>query len=167
METSDLNFAHSYLGSLRALVGNRPLLSVGVRVLIEDQGKFLIIRRSDSGNWGLPGGSMELGESLMDAIHREAFEEANVTLRSVKAFGLSSDPIVERHTYPNGDIVQNVSLLAHAFVEHGEIASNDGEAFDFRFCPEEDINEASFVRTEFPTFGHWRKFRETSEFQFV
>lgn len=163
-----MDFAQSYLGSLRALVGNRPLLAVGVRVLIEDQqGKFLIIRRSDSGDWGLPGGSMELGESLMDAIHREALEEANVTLRSVKPFGLSSDPAVERHTYPNGDVIQNVSLLAHGFIEHGEVASNDGEAFDFRFCSEEEIDAASFVKTEYPTFGHWRKFNETKEFQFV
>ena len=110
---------------------------------------------------------MELGESLMDAIHREAFEEANVTLRSVKAFGISSNPTVERHTYPNGDVVQNVSLLAHAFAQHGEVGSNDGEAFDFQFCAVGEIDEVNFVKTEFPAFRHWRSFNETNEFQFV
>jgi len=110
---------------------------------------------------------MELGESLMDAIHREAFEETNLTLRAVRAFGLSSDPDVERHIYPNGDIVQNVSLLAHALVDTGEPASNDGEAFEFRFVSAEEVDEDTFVKTEYPTFGHWKKFSETGEFQFV
>ena len=110
---------------------------------------------------------MELGESLLDAVHREAFEEANVTLHSVQPFGLSSNPVIERHVYPNGDIIQNISLLAHAYLKQGDVASNDGEASDFRFCAENQIDEASFVETEFRTFAHWRRFQETNEFQIV
>lgn len=163
-----LDFAQSYLGGLRALVGKRPLISIGVRVLVEDaNGRFLIIRRADDGKWGLPGGSMELGESLLDAAHREAHEEANVTLADVQAFGISSDPVVERHIYPNGDEVQSVSLLTHAFLAGGEPASNDGEAVDFRFCMPEEIDEQSFIRTEWPTFGHWQRFMQTGRFQLV
>lgn len=163
-----LDFAHSYLGGLRAVVGKRPLISVGVRVLVEDrEGRFLLIRRSDDGKWCIPGGSMELGESLIDAVHREAFEEANVTLADVRAFGLSSDPVAERHIYPNGDEVQSVSLLTHARLAGGEPASNDGEATAFRFCRAEEVDEATFVRTEFPTFRHWRAFVQTGQFQLV
>ena len=163
-----MDFASSYLGGLRALVGSRPLIAVGVRVLVEDDaGRFLIVRRTDNGQWALPAGAMELGESLMDAIHREAHEEANVTLRAVRPFGLSSDPSVERHTYPNGDVIQSVSLLAHARLAGGVVGSNDGEACEFRFCGIDEIDEASFVRTEYPTFRHWRRYRETGEFQFV
>ncbi len=110
---------------------------------------------------------MELGEALLDVIHREAFEEANVTLKSVQPFGLSSDPAIETHTYPNGDVVQNVSLLAHGFLGNGPVASNDGEAVDFRFAHEEEIDPKGFVATEWPTFAHWRRFEDTNTFQFV
>lgn len=163
-----MSFSESYLGQLRTLVGNKPLLAVGARVLIENtQGQFLIIRRTDSGDWGLPGGSMELGETLLDVVHREAMEEANARLRTVTAFGLSSDPIMEHHTYPNGDIVQNISLLAHGYVVNKDISPVDGEASEVKFCHPNDIIEDSFVKTEFPTFQHWKKYTETKEFQLV
>lgn len=156
-----MSFADSYLGQLRAQVGSRLLLAVGARVLIEDdQGRFLILRRADDGKWGLPGGSMELGESLTDVVHREALEEVGVTLRDVSAFGLSSDPNVERHLYPNGDEVQNVSLLVHGFVAKGAARSADHESLEVRFAHVDEIDPASFVVTEYPTFGHWCAFRD-------
>ena len=163
-----MSFSDSYLGRLRAAMGSVPLISVGVRVLVENgDGAFLLIKRSDDGKWGLPGGAMELGESLLDAVHREAFEEANVTLRSVTPFALSSDPVIERHTYPNGDVAQYVSMIAHGYADGGDLKSNDGEAIDFRFSAVDDIDTASFVATELPVFGYWRRFRETGQFQIV
>lgn len=162
-----MDFADSYLGGLRALVGHRPLLAVGVSVLIEQDGTFLLLRRSDTGAWGLPGGSMELGESLIDAVHREVREETNAILNAVQVFGISSDPAVEGHTYPNGDTIQNVAVLVHAGLEPGEIRSNDHEALEFRFAAAADIDPAGFVKTEYPTFAHWRRFTQTRQFQFV
>jgi len=163
-----MDFSDSYTGKLRAAMGSTPLISVGVRVLVENgDGKFLLIKRSDDGSWGLPGGAMELDESLMDTVHREAFEEANVTLRSVTPFALSSNPAIERHTYPNGDIAQFVSLIAHGYSDGDDVKSNDGEATNFRFSTEHDIDWASFVPSEVPVFGLWRRFCETGQFQVV
>jgi ADP-ribose pyrophosphatase YjhB (NUDIX family) len=163
-----LSFSESYLGQLRALTGPIPLLAVGARVLIEDDaGRFLIIRRADSGDWGLPGGSMEIGESLMDVVFREAREEANAALRDVTAFGLSSNPRIENHIYPNGDQVQNISLLAHGYLANDDYAPADGEATEVAFARFDDIDEASFVATEYPTFRHWQAFKATGRFQIV
>lgn len=163
-----MSFSESYLGRLRAFTGPIPLLAVGARVLIEDKkGRFLILRRSDSGNWGLPGGSMEVGESLMDVVFREAKEEANARLRNVTAFGLSSNPKIEHHTYPNGDQVQNVSLLAHAFLVNDDCFPSDGEATELAFVDAAAIRERDFVATEYPTFRHWQEFKRTGSFQIV
>lgn len=163
-----MRFQDSYLGQLRARVGSRPLLAVGARMLIEDdQGRFLTLRRADDGKWGLPGGAMELGESLPDVVHREALEEVGVTLRDVTVFGLSSDPKIECHRYPNGDEVQNVSLLAHAFVAEGQVCSADNESHEVRFVRFEDIDPVSFVIPEYPTFARWQAFCRTSVFQIV
>jgi 8-oxo-dGTP pyrophosphatase MutT (NUDIX family) len=163
-----VSFADSYLGQLRALVGNRPLLQIGVRVLVEDDaGRVLILRRSDTGDWGLPAGSMELNESLMDTIHREVHEEANVTVADVQVFGISSDPVIERYTYPNGDQVQSVVVLARARLAGGVLGSNDGEATDFRFVDPDTVPPEGFAPPEHPTFDHFRRHRETGAFQFV
>ncbi len=163
-----LQFSESYLGQLRALVGNRRLLAVGARVLIEDDmGRFLIIKRTDSGHWGLPGGSMELGESLMDVVFREAMEEANASLERVTPFGLSSDPNIEQHTYPNGDQLQNISLLAHGYLANSDYAPDGAEVSKIRFVRYEEIDRDSFVATEYPTFSHWQSFKDTGTFQIV
>lgn len=163
-----MQFSESYLGQLRALVGNRRLLAVGARILIEDDmGRFLIIKRTDSGHWGLPGGSMELGESLMDVVFREAMEEANASLERVTPFGLSSDPNIEQHTYPNGDQLQNISLLAHAYLANSSYSPDGGEASEIRFVRYEEIDRESFVATEYPTFSHWQSFKDTGTFQVV
>lgn len=163
-----MRFSESYLGQLRAVVGSRCLLAVGARVLIEDHlGRFLLIQRTDSGEWGLPGGSMELGESLMDVVFREAREEANASIERVTAFGLSSDPTVERHIYPNEDQLQNISLLAHGYLTNSDYAPDGGEVSEISFVRYEDIDRGSFVATEYPTFSHWKSFKDTGQFQIV
>lgn len=163
-----MTFQESYLGQLRAKMGSQRLLAFGARVLIEDpKGRFLFIRRADNGLWGIPGGAIELGESLMDCVHREAREEVNASLGAVTPFGLSSNPAHESHTYPNGDKVQNISLLAHAFIENEDLSINDGEATEMKFAYFEDMKESSFTPTEYRTFAHWKAFQSTGKFQVV
>lgn len=162
----EMGFAESYLGQLRASVGSRPLLAIGARVLIEDQcERFLIIRRTDSGLWGLPGGAMELAESLLDVAYREALEEANAQLKNVTAFGISSQPSVETHIYPNGDQVQNISLLAHGYIANEDYAPDTDEASEVKFVRFEDIDQGSFVANGYPTFLRWNTFKATGVFQ--
>ena len=43
-------------------------------IVTNAQGQFLLIRRADNGNYALPGGAMELGESLVETAVREAKE---------------------------------------------------------------------------------------------
>jgi len=48
-----------------------PAVSVAV---INEAGDLLLIRRTDNGNWALPGGAIDLGESVAQAAVRETFE---------------------------------------------------------------------------------------------
>lgn len=162
-----MSFADSYLGQLRAAVGNRPLLVIGVRVVIEDAvGRVLILRRQDTGDWGLPAGAMELGESVEEAMRREVREETDLQLGDLEVFGLSSAPDIERFTYPNGDQVQTVSILARAPPLGGTPASNDGEAAGFRFVDPAAIPAEGFTRPEYPSVRAFLRWRETGRFQF-
>lgn len=163
-----MSFAESYLGRLRAAMGQQPLLSVGVRILVEDaQSRFLVLRRADDGKWALPAGGLELGESLMDAAARELREETNLVLTAPTPFGLSSDPVLERHVYPNGDEVQSVALMIHMRATGGDLVANDGEARALRFLSLTEIADLDFVAPEQPTFAHWQRFVETGIFQVV
>ena len=54
--------------------------------------ELLLMRRSDNGHWGLPGGYVEKGESVAEAVAREVFEETGVMITVGRLIGIYSDP---------------------------------------------------------------------------
>jgi 8-oxo-dGTP diphosphatase len=56
-----------------------PVVGVAAAARTED-GRWVLIRRRDTGEWALPGGTLEWGETLSAAIERELSEEAGVDL---------------------------------------------------------------------------------------
>jgi 8-oxo-dGTP diphosphatase len=65
----------------------RPLVGVGAIILKRD--RILMAQRGKQplqGWWSLPGGALELGESLQAAICREVLEETGLVVRPVKLF---------------------------------------------------------------------------------
>ena len=76
----------------RHLLRNRPVVGIAAVARTRD-GKTLLIRRADTGTWGLPGGTLEWGETLSVALGRELEEEAGVTsLELVRVLGAWSKP---------------------------------------------------------------------------
>jgi 8-oxo-dGTP diphosphatase len=55
----------------------RPVVGIAAACVTKD-GEWLLIRRADTGTWALPGGTLEWGETLRDALARELAEEAGV-----------------------------------------------------------------------------------------
>ena len=99
-----------YIQSLRQYIGHAPILTVGAVVLIVDeQDRLLMMRRSDNGNWGVPGGAVEPGELVEDAACRETLEESGLQVEKMSLFGVFSGPECY-YKYPNGDEVYNVSI---------------------------------------------------------
>ena len=63
------------------LYPGRPI--VGVGVLIEEDGRYLLVKRAaepDAGLWSIPGGIIEVGEKAADAAVREALEETGLSV---------------------------------------------------------------------------------------
>ena len=64
---------------------DRPMVGVGA-IVIKD-GKVLLVKRGiapSKGLWAIPGGSVELGETLQEAAEREIMEETGLAIRAVK-----------------------------------------------------------------------------------
>jgi len=84
----------------------------GVAAIIRDGvGRILLQQRSDNGWWGLPGGSVEINESVQDAIVREVREETGLAVEVVRLVGVYSDPNIQIVRYPDGNIVHYISTF--------------------------------------------------------
>ena len=70
----------------------RPVVGIAAAARVPD-GRWVLVRRTDTGEWALPGGTLEWGERLRTAIERELYEEAGVRVRELGAIaGVYSDP---------------------------------------------------------------------------
>src|SRR5450759_941076 len=70
---------------------NSIVPSVNVAVT-NDAGEILLIRRSDNDNWALPGGAVDIGESLTEAAVRETREESGIDCEVTGLAGIYTDP---------------------------------------------------------------------------
>lgn len=62
-------------------------ITVGVRVLLVQDGKFLLVKPSYQNHWTLPGGGIEPGETLEQSARREISEEAGALVGELHLFG--------------------------------------------------------------------------------
>lgn len=86
-------------------------LVVAVAVLVrDDEGRLLMIQRSDNGLWALPGGAQDIGETTRDAAIREVCEETGIAIEITGISGIFSDP---RHViaYDDGEVRQEFSIV--------------------------------------------------------
>ena len=99
-------------------------------VIFDDAGRILLQRRADFNLWGLPGGSVETGETLEQAVRREAKEETGYDVRVVRLVGAYSDPAQTTARYSGGDVVHYVSLVFECRIAGGRMRVDeaDGES---------------------------------------
>ena len=127
-----------YIQSLRKYIGHAPVLMVGAAILVvNEQNHLLLMKRSDSGCWGLPGGAVEPGEVVEDAARREALEETGLLIGEMSLFGIFSGPELY-YKYPNGDEVYNVTIVYLSREMTGDIHLN-GEHTEWHWFVSTDI----------------------------
>jgi ADP-ribose pyrophosphatase YjhB (NUDIX family) len=112
---------------LRSRVGPAPLVLPGASALIRDAlGRILLVRRIDSGLWALPGGLLELGETLAGTAIREMEEETGLRVEPVRIRGAFGG---RRIVFPPGDILYPIATYFTCEVLSGTLRP-DGKEID-------------------------------------
>ena len=111
--------------------------------VFDRQGRILLTKRSDNGQWCLPGGAVDSGETVSEACEREVWEETGLHVRVKRLVGVYShaDQLV---VYPDGNKVHVVAL--HFEVEvTGGVAGLSNEVSDFGYFSLEEMEGLEFL----------------------
>lgn len=107
-------------------IGRGATLKVGCAAIVWDAQRRMILltRRHDNGKWCLPGGAMDSGESAIEAVEREVFEETGLRVRATRLIGIYTSPdwIIE---YKDGNRHQIVAMSFEAEIVGGTLGLSD------------------------------------------
>jgi ADP-ribose pyrophosphatase YjhB (NUDIX family) len=106
-------------------------------VVLDGEGRILLQRRRDSGNWALPGGTMDIGETFAQSAIREVKEETGFDVRVERIVGIYSDP-GHVFAYENGEVRQEFNICLACSITGGELAVSS-ESTDVRFFAFDDV----------------------------
>src|SRR5690606_20577920 len=132
---------------------NSLVPSVNV-IVTHDAGDLLMIRRSDNGNWAVPGGAIDLGESIPAAAVRETLEETGITCQITGLVGTYSDP---RHVIlytSNGEVRQEFSIVLTARAIGGTPTPSD-ESREVRWVPRHQVADLRMDRSMRMRIDHY------------
>ncbi|SET54343.1 ADP-ribose pyrophosphatase YjhB, NUDIX family [Salinibacillus kushneri] len=121
-----------YVKDLRRLVGHRPLILTGSVVLILNENNELLLQQRIDGGWGLPGGLMELGESLENTARREVKEETGLNIDRLELLGVFSGPDYY-FKVSNGDELYSVTAVFLTNEVQGAIEMDKEESIDVKY----------------------------------
>ena len=141
-----------YFDDPNAPKANSLVVAVTAAV-INDDGEILLQRRVDNELWGLPGGAMDIGESVGQAVVREVKEETGLDVEPTGVVGIYSDP---GHViaYADGEVRQEFSICFSARVIGGQVSVADQESTEVRFVAADEVDQLPMHRSTRLRFQH-------------
>src|SRR3954468_3079203 len=127
-----------YLDDSDAPKANSLVPSVNVGVLNE-RGELLLIRRTDNENWAMPGGAMNIGETIAEAGVRETREETGIECAIEHLVGVYTN---QRHVMEyrsNGEVRQECALVFAARPVGGAVATS-AESSEVRWVAPDELD---------------------------
>jgi 8-oxo-dGTP pyrophosphatase MutT (NUDIX family) len=132
----------------------RPV-TLGVRILMVKDAQFLLVKHSYQDEWYLPGGGVKRGETLEQAILREAFEECGARINQIQFLGIFSSFVEYKSDH--------ISLFLSEDFTLKEVKDHEIEQLSF-FSPEQLPNNLSpgsrrkieaYINESLETSGEW------------
>lgn len=115
-------------------------------VVTDGDGRVLLQRRRDNDWWALPGGAMDMDDSLPGAAVREVKEETGLDVEITGLVGTYTDP---RHViaYSDGEVRRQFNVCFTAQVVGGTLAISD-ESTELRFVAPEELDSLPMHHTQ-------------------
>ena len=133
----------------------RPI-TVGVRLLMIQNGEVILVQHSYDPHWHLPGGGLKRGETLEEAVRREAREEVGGVLADLQLFGVYSSFAQGKSDHVAAFISEQFTWTPPAGqAEIAEVISAPLDALPPRTTPGTKRRLAEYRRHQFPYFGTW------------
>ena len=121
---------------------------VGVGAVIEKQGEIILVKRAHEpgkGLWSIPGGLVELGETLRDAAKREMKEETGLIVEIEELID-----VMDSIEFDDNQRVKHhyvlIDFLAHPATKETEIRASD-EVLDAKWITPSELSSLKLTRT--------------------
>jgi ADP-ribose pyrophosphatase YjhB (NUDIX family) len=105
--------------------------------IFDKQGRVLLTKRQDNGQWCLPSGGVEPGESVAEGCEREVLEETGLSVQVKRLVGVYSHPD-QLTVYPDGNKAHIIALQFIAEIIGGELGLSN-ETSDFGYFTMEEV----------------------------
>ncbi|MEX2969249.1 MULTISPECIES: NUDIX hydrolase [Streptomyces] len=130
------------------------LVPAASAIVVDDSGRVLLQRRRDNDMWALPGGAMNIGESLPECAIRETREETGFHVEIVGIVGTYTNP---HHVfaYDDGEVRQEFSICFLARPLGGQLAVSE-ESTDVRWFEPGEIDALPMVPSIRKRLNDWR-----------
>jgi 8-oxo-dGTP pyrophosphatase MutT (NUDIX family) len=129
-------------------------------VVANDEGEILMIHRTDNNNWAVPGGAIDLGESVAQAGVRETKEETGIDCEITGLLGIYSDPRHLIHYTSNDEVRQEFSIVLTAHPIGGRLTPSD-ESSEVHWVKPADTEALQMDRSMRLRVRHYREQRGT------
>ena len=122
----------NYVKYLREYIGHKPVILNGTSVIVLDKENRVLLQKRTypQKNWGLPGGIMDMGETIEETGIREVFEETGLRVSNLKLVNVYSGEDFYMKL-PNED----------EFYYEGELQVDNEEGTELKFFPIDALPE--------------------------
>ena len=119
------------------------LVPAASAIVTDTDGRVVLHRRRDNEMWALPGGVLELGESISDCVVREVREETGLHVEPIAIIGIYSDP---KHVfaYDDGEVRQEFSICFECRIKGGDLVVSD-ESYEVALFDAAEIDDLPMV----------------------
>lgn len=115
----------NYIKFLRQYIGTKPIIAPGSAIIVLNENDEILLQlRSDTNDWGLPGGGMEIGDSFEETAKKELFEETGLIAQELTLVGLASGKELY-YKFPHGDEIYNATAIYRTTSVTGTIKKNE------------------------------------------
>jgi len=128
------------------------LVPAGGILAVDEQGRLLLQRRRDTGQWAIPMGKMELGETPSQCAIRETAEETGIVTEVTGILGIYSDP-AHIVAYADGEVRQEYEVILLGRPVSGTPSANE-EASDVAWFAPDELADLDIHPTQ------WRQLRD-------